>query len=242
MTALVRIHQAIETVDKLRCDYMARNNTRDRPVRWGLLTLGIGVLVFIIWTGAERWRPSQAQPVQDSTSVPTLESDIEQATHTQPADTASTQEVSATATPAAAPDFTLPTLTGKMVSLSDYSGKPVLINFWATWCVPCRIEMPIIQRVYEKRDGSFVVLAVNLEETHAVIQPFVDELGLTFPILMDSDGLVTWQYRVLGLPTSVFVTPAGTIYREYLGPMEEAFIEETLDEMGKTDENSGTGN
>lgn len=237
---------ALATADEPRWDRMVRNDMRDRLIRWGLLALGIGALVFVIWISTERQFLNQAQPVQDSTPVstpmPSPANNTQLATRIQPTETALTPEANTTATPAVAPDFTLPTPAGKMISLSDYSGKPVLINFWATWCVPCRSEMPTIERIYEERDGAFVVLGVNFEETQAAIQPFVKELGLTFPILMDSDDLVSWQYGVIGLPTSVFVTPGGMIYRQYIGPMDEAYIEETLDEMGKMDEGGSTGN
>lgn len=220
---------------EISTDYMARNELTDRFVRWGLLALGMSVLGFMTWLGIERWRPNGDQPVQDRTPLPSLEGDPEQVALEQPTETVQAPQVTGTATPVTAPDFALPALTGETISLSDYAGKPVLINFWATWCVPCRIEMPAIQRVFEERDGALVVLAVNLEETQRVIQPFVDELGLTFFILLDSDGLVTWQYDVLGLPTSVFVTPEGTIYRRYIGPMDETFIEETLAQIEKSD-------
>jgi len=218
---------------------MIRRELTNRLIKGGLLALGIGVLGFIIWIQAEHWQPNPDKPVQDRLSVPNPERATEQVMRVQPTETAQASQVTGSATPATTPDFTLPALSGELISLSDYAGKPVLINFWATWCPPCRIEMPAIQHVFDEQDGAFVVLAVNLEETHAVIQPFVDELGLTFPILLDSDGLVTWQYRVLGLPTSVFVTPEGTIYEQYIGPMDETFIKEMLAEMSKGNRTSG---
>ncbi len=92
-----------------------------------------------------------------------------------------------------APDFTLPTLDGTEVSLSQFHGQPVLINFWATWCIPCRQEMPELVRVYEaRREKGFVVLGLNLtySDTLPDVQAFVNEFHMTFPVLLDKDGQV----------------------------------------------------
>jgi peroxiredoxin len=126
-----------------------------------------------------------------------------------------------------APEFTLTTLDDQTVSLSNLQGQVVLINFWATWCPPCREEMPAIQNVYDRhRDDGFTVLAVNLLETNANVEAFAEELDLTFPILMDRRGQVFERYRVRGLPTTFFVDQAGVIQNVKVGgPMSEAFIE-----------------
>lgn len=87
---------------------------------------------------------------------------------------------------APAPDFELPTLNGELIRLEDLRGQAVVVNLWATWCPPCRAEMPDMQRVYDEyRDDGLVILAINQREAPAEVQTFVDELGLTFPILMD---------------------------------------------------------
>ena len=131
-----------------------------------------------------------------------------------------------------APDFTLPTLDGEMVSLASYRGQPVLLNFWATWCPPCRAEMPAMQRVYETyRDDGFVVLAVNVRESEEPVRAFIEELGLTFPILMDEKGDVTNTYRVYGLPTTYFLDREGRVYRVQVGAMTEEFMETTVKEL-----------
>jgi thiol-disulfide isomerase/thioredoxin len=121
-----------------------------------------------------------------------------------------------------APDFTLETLSGEAISLSDLRGQAVLINFWATWCPPCRQEMPAIQRVYERyRDQGFTEVA-----------EFVEELGLTFPILLDREGEVFERYRVRGLPTSFFMDRAGVVHNVKIGgPMSEDFIEGQVTEL-----------
>jgi cytochrome c biogenesis protein CcmG/thiol:disulfide interchange protein DsbE len=127
----------------------------------------------------------------------------------------------------AAPDFTLDTLDGQTITLSDLQGQVVLINFWASWCLPCREEMPAIQRVYEQyRDQGFVVLAVNLQEQDAHVAAFVDQLELTFPVLMDRDGDVFDRYRIMALPSTFFVDRAGVIQDLAVGGLlSQAFIE-----------------
>jgi peroxiredoxin len=127
----------------------------------------------------------------------------------------------------AAPDFTLDKLDGETVSLADLRGQVVLVNFWATWCPPCRAEMPAIQQMYERyRDQGFTVLAVDMQETDAQVAAFVDEMGLTFPILMDRDGSVSARYQVKALPSTFFIDREGIIQNVTLGgPMAPAFIE-----------------
>ena len=131
-----------------------------------------------------------------------------------------------------APDFTLPTLDGEDITLSDLRGRAVLINFWATWCPPCRLEMPAMQRVYERyKEEGFVVLAVNFREGQEQVKPFVEELGLTFPVLLDEKGNVASQYRVIGLPSSYFVDKEGRIQTVQVGAMSEAFMEEQVQRL-----------
>jgi peroxiredoxin len=133
-----------------------------------------------------------------------------------------------------APDFTLGTLDGGEVSLSDFRGQGVLINFWATWCGPCRIEMPEIVRAYEAHsDTGFTVLAVNLTDQDALedVQAFVEEFGMTFPVLLDSNGEISRLYGLLGLPMSVFVDREGRIARIYIGLMSGEQIDEFVGEI-----------
>lgn len=136
-----------------------------------------------------------------------------------------------------APDFTLPTLDGDTVSLSDYIGQPVLINFWATWCAPCRVEMPELVRAYnEHQDEGFAILSVNLTNQDAIadVRAFVEEFDMSFPILLDETGAVSDEvYRLLGLPMSVFVDREGRIERIYIGLMTadqiDTFVSEILE-------------
>lgn len=132
-----------------------------------------------------------------------------------------------------APDFTLTEVTtGEPVSLSQFRGRPVLINFWATWCGPCRLEMPHLQAAYEQYKGEgFTVLAVDVkfDDGPEAVQAFIDELGLTFPIVKDETGVVEIdKYNVLGYPTSVFIDRDGVIQYVHRGPLTKDFIAEKL--------------
>jgi cytochrome c biogenesis protein CcmG, thiol:disulfide interchange protein DsbE len=127
-----------------------------------------------------------------------------------------------------APDFTLKTLDGGSIKLSSLRGKVVLINIWASWCPPCRAEMPAIDRVYQtyKNDG-FVVLAVDstIQDTLANAQTFVQENNLGFPILLDENGSVTRLYQVNSLPSTFFIGSDGVIREVVIGgPMSEALL------------------
>jgi cytochrome c biogenesis protein CcmG/thiol:disulfide interchange protein DsbE len=129
-----------------------------------------------------------------------------------------------------APDLTLETLDGESVRLAQLRGQVVLINFWATWCPPCRDEMPAIQEAYdEHREEGLVVLAVNLMESDAQVSDFAGEMELTFPILMDRRGSVAERYRVQSLPTTYFVDRSGVIQDIAIGgPISRSLVEEKL--------------
>jgi peroxiredoxin len=113
---------------------------------------------------------------------------------------------------ALAPDFKLTTLDGGMLHLSEFRGRAVMINLWATWCGPCRIEMPHIQDRFERFEKQgFVVLAVNFDEPAGVVAEYRDELGLTFPILLDPGAKVQNLYRNRSYPSSFFIDAGGII-------------------------------
>ena len=134
-----------------------------------------------------------------------------------------------------AEDFGLIDLEGKSQSLSQYRGKIVLVNFWATWCKPCTTEMPAMQKIYDKlRDKGFVVLAVNELEDDAKVREHIKQYGHTFPVLMDRDNKVANQFGVFGLPVSVFIDEKGII-QEYIkgGLLTEQKIDETIARIQK---------
>lgn len=118
-----------------------------------------------------------------------------------------------------APDFTLSDLDGNEVSLSDFKGKVVFLNFWATWCPPCRNEMPSMEALYQKlKDKDFELLAVSLDrQGSSAVKPFIRDYGLTFPILLDLDGKVARTYRVRGIPSTFVVDKEGLIAERIVG-------------------------
>lgn len=129
-------------------------------------------------------------------------------------------------------DFTLANLAGIDVSLSDFQGQVVLVNFWATWCAPCRDEIPGFEQVYRTyTDDGFVVLGVNLQESRDQVEPFLDSMDVTYPILLDQGGDVTSEYRTLGLPMSILVTPEGVIHTRHVGFLSDSILENYLQEL-----------
>jgi peroxiredoxin len=135
-----------------------------------------------------------------------------------------------------AEDFRLTDLEGRSQSLSQYRGKIVLVNFWATWCKPCTTEMPAMQTIYDKlHDKGFVVLAINELEDDAKVREHIKQYGHTFPVLMDRDNKVANQFGVFGLPVSVFVDEKGVV-QEYIkgGLLTEQKIQEVVDRLQST--------
>ncbi len=131
-----------------------------------------------------------------------------------------------------APEFTLTAIDGSQVALSDLRGQVVLINLWATWCPPCRAEMPAMQQAYERfRNQGFVVLAVNQQEDSAKVVQYMNDQRLTFPALLDSDARVSAAYQVRVLPSSFFVDRQGMIRAVYRGPMSRGMIEGTIEQL-----------
>ncbi len=124
-----------------------------------------------------------------------------------------------------APEFELPDSAGKPVRLSSLRGKPVFLNFWATWCPPCRKEMPDLQAFHDKHADKIQMLGVNWGETPADGTRFLDEFGVTYANLFDADGKMFVLYQLSGLPTSFFIDEQGIIRGVWLGPMSTKDIE-----------------
>jgi peroxiredoxin len=137
-----------------------------------------------------------------------------------------------------APEFALPGLSGSPVRLSDHQGKVILLNFWATWCPPCRAEMPSMETLYQTyRDRGLVILAVSGDRAgRSVVESFVQDRGVTFPILMDANGEVFAQYGVRGLPTSYLLDRRGRVFsadvgaRDWSGKVARQVVERLLEE------------
>lgn len=134
---------------------------------------------------------------------------------------------------APAPGFSLTGIDGQTHNLGDLRGHPVLVNFWATWCEPCRLEMPAIQARYQRYGSEgLMVLAVDYDEPQADVSAFGQELGLTFPLLLDPRGRVQKLYQVRGYPSSFFVDRAGTVQVVQIGVMTEGQLDRNLAAIG----------
>jgi peroxiredoxin len=136
-----------------------------------------------------------------------------------------------------APDFSLVSAGGETFTLSEFRGQAVLVNLWATWCPPCRAEMPAMQKLYEEfKDQGFVVLAVNMtyQDNPMAVLPFTQEYGLTFPILLEETGTVAGKYELRSLPSSFFIDRGGFIQEVVIGgPMSEALLRTRIEAILK---------
>ena len=119
---------------------------------------------------------------------------------------------------ARARDFAFESLDSGKVSLSDHEGNVVLVNLWATWCSPCRAEIPDLEAAYQQyQDDGFVILGVNVEEPKETVAPFVEEFGMSYPVLLDKSGELMKIYRAQGLPMSFIVDADGVIQVRHMG-------------------------
>lgn len=131
-----------------------------------------------------------------------------------------------------APDFTLPSLDGNQVRFEEFQGTAVLLNFWASWCGPCRLEMPAIQERFNTHAPELAVLAVNIGESADTARNFSDELGLTFPVVLDEGGLVQKEYTVNALPVTFFIDEKGYVRARHVGILSESLLDKYLVEIG----------
>lgn len=132
-----------------------------------------------------------------------------------------------------APDFTLKTLEGKKVKLSNYRGKKVILNFWATWCPPCKEEIPHMEKYYKSlnKKDNVEILAVNLtssDKSKEYIKEFAKSYDITYPILLDKEGEQQKQYEIVTIPTTFFINESGQIKQKAVGPMDKGMMENTM--------------
>jgi len=127
-----------------------------------------------------------------------------------------------------APNFTLTGLDGQTFTLSDLRGKPVVLNFWATWCPPCRAEMPELQAASERLAGEVAIIGVNQGENAQQVTDFTRSLGFTFPMPLDERMDVSRQYLVRNLPTTFFIDRDGIVRYTQIGPLTEATLVQRL--------------
>jgi len=132
-----------------------------------------------------------------------------------------------------APNFQLQNLDGEPVALSNLKGKAVLLNFWATWCPPCRREMPYIQEIYDEWPEEWlVVLAINIGESASKVEEFMQRYGLSFPVLLDTKEKVAQGYNIRHIPTTFFIDKDGIIRMKIIGAFpNKAAIEKNLNEI-----------
>ncbi|MFQ5852998.1 MAG: peroxiredoxin family protein [Candidatus Binatia bacterium] len=125
--------------------------------------------------------------------------------------------------PVVAPDFTLKGLDGSQVTLRDLRGRVVFLNFWATWCPPCRLEMPSMERLYRRlKEKGLLMLAVDMQESEKLVAEFMRDFNLSFPALLDRDGSVTFLYGVRGIPSTYIIDRAGRVVGRAVGPRDWA--------------------
>ena len=127
-----------------------------------------------------------------------------------------------------APDFTLFDLDGRAITLSELRGVPVLLNFWATWCPPCRAEMPDLQRFHQQYGDQVTVLGINWAEDPQTVRDFLDRYGITYPNVLDRQGKAFVLYRLTGIPTTFFLDEEGIVRGVWLGPLKTDSIAENF--------------
>lgn len=125
-----------------------------------------------------------------------------------------------------APDFTLPDLDGNPVRLSSFRGQPVILNFWATWCPPCKQEMPALQRLHEEMGGRVRIIGIDRAEPVDTVRRFADQYGITFTIALDRTDELATRYGLTGIPETFFLDSGGVVRFKYIGPMTLAQMRE----------------
>ncbi|VAX19138.1 hypothetical protein MNBD_NITROSPINAE03-1796 [hydrothermal vent metagenome] len=177
------------------------NVTFEENIKW--IPFGILTLLLVVSTGYWKIEKSREAPLK-------------------PVDQISAEDMPKSAMEGEpAPAFTLPLLGGGNISLADSNGKLVFLNIWATWCLPCREEMPSMQRLYELMGGDkFEMIAISIDKGITEVEEFVKEFGLTFPIAFDPKQTVADQYKITGVPETYLISPDGVVMHHIIGPGE----------------------
>jgi peroxiredoxin len=128
---------------------------------------------------------------------------------------------------APAPSFAFTTFDGQQIALADFAGRGVVLNFWASWCVPCREEMPYLDKVaLASKDRGVAFMGLAMRDDEPSSRAFLDEVKVSYLTGADPDGDIARSYRVLGLPMTIFIRPDGTVARRWPGPISEAQLQE----------------
>ncbi len=133
-----------------------------------------------------------------------------------------------------APGFSLTATDGRVVALSDYAangGTPIVLNFWATWCPPCRVEMPYFENAHNLYAGEVAILGLNQAESAATIAAYAGERGLTYPLLVDADMKVNNLYGVLNLPTTIFIDRNGIVREVLIGTISQGVLDDRIEQL-----------
>jgi peroxiredoxin len=139
------------------------------------------------------------------------------------------EKTAKTSEPKPAHDFTLKDLSGNEVKLSGLKGKAVVVNFWATWCHPCKEEIPDLQKSYdENKNNGLVILGVNIKENESKVSRFAKDHKITYPILLDIDGAISDAYRVFGIPMSFFIDRNGLVKDSFIGMLTQEDLSKKL--------------
>lgn len=131
-----------------------------------------------------------------------------------------------------APDFELENTAGERIALRDLQGRAVVVNFWATWCLPCRFEMPVLDAAVRQYPDGLVLLAVNFDESREQVLAYAAELGFSFDPLLDPGGEIYRLYQVRGLPTTFFIDSEGIIQNVHIGELNESLLAGYLNGLG----------
>lgn len=129
------------------------------------------------------------------------------------------------------PEFSLSELDGEIVSLDQFKGQPVVLNFWATWCEPCKAEMPLLQSAIVQNPG-LVVLGINYDEGPTAVRNFLVSNDVSLPVLLDPGGRIAGQVQVFGFPTTFFIDAEGILQATHIGQLDESLLQSYLAKIG----------
>ncbi len=138
------------------------------------------------------------------------------------------------------PDVEFVTFAGEPIHLKEMVGQPLIVNFWATWCGPCKQEIPLLQEAFEKHKGDGLRLIAITDETKSIVEPFVQNQGMTFPIMFDEGGRASNKYGIQGIPTTFFLDRDGVIIARHVGALGPNILQSYLDDLLQQPANAPT--